>query len=343
MLHALLDENGDDNMSNNGNSTQRINEIDVLKGLGMLLVILGHCVVFGGGKNSVLYATILSFHMPLFFFASGLLYVKRDIKETIAKKAASLLWPVIFYSMLNVLIHEILHLANLDSYSIIRILAFDGFWFLLSLLFIVLLQCFVEKYAGCMVNKTSWGISIAIIILFFGLMYSKLIAGKEVILATALVGYGFYSFGIYFGQLIRKLIAINEKMTGRFILMLLGIICLMLLSCSSTLNKNVLMYVSDYGDSLLFVGNAVLGIIGSIFLAFSIKKNQVLEYFGKNSLIILITHFPVYQILIKICGIAFPDQMWLAIFAGFTATCIVEAIIVYIINRFFPIFNCRLF
>lgn len=44
--------------------------IDVLKGLGILLVILGHSVK----PDGVLATSIYSFHMPLFFFIAGYLY-----------------------------------------------------------------------------------------------------------------------------------------------------------------------------------------------------------------------------------------------------------------------------
>lgn len=44
--------------------------IDVAKGVAMLLVIIGHITII----PSWLYAWINSFHMPLFFFLSGMVY-----------------------------------------------------------------------------------------------------------------------------------------------------------------------------------------------------------------------------------------------------------------------------
>ncbi|MCI7040909.1 MAG: acyltransferase family protein [Lachnospiraceae bacterium] len=43
----------------------RINWIDVVRGIGILLVILGHC------QNPLFYLIFYAFHMPLFFFISG--------------------------------------------------------------------------------------------------------------------------------------------------------------------------------------------------------------------------------------------------------------------------------
>ena len=44
--------------------------IDVAKGIAMILVIIGHITIL----PTWLYAWINSFHMPLFFFLSGMVY-----------------------------------------------------------------------------------------------------------------------------------------------------------------------------------------------------------------------------------------------------------------------------
>ena len=43
----------------------RSNFIDIVKGIGIFLVVLGH-------QNTILTQEIYSFHMPLFFFLSGI-------------------------------------------------------------------------------------------------------------------------------------------------------------------------------------------------------------------------------------------------------------------------------
>ena len=50
-------------------SIARNNYIDVLKGLGIVMVIMGHCLSY---TDNPLNKMILSFHMPLFYFISGL-------------------------------------------------------------------------------------------------------------------------------------------------------------------------------------------------------------------------------------------------------------------------------
>ena len=58
---------------------KRYEEIDLCRGFGILLVVLGHALKQTGETNSVfetVNAVIYSFHMPMFFFLSGFVAVK---------------------------------------------------------------------------------------------------------------------------------------------------------------------------------------------------------------------------------------------------------------------------
>lgn len=50
--------------------SNRIEEVDISKGIGMVLVITGHLCVGAPLRNF-----IYSFHMPLFFVLSGFVYL----------------------------------------------------------------------------------------------------------------------------------------------------------------------------------------------------------------------------------------------------------------------------
>lgn len=56
-------------------SNKRVLYIDVMKGIGILMVALGHCIP---NVDHPIYRAILSFHMPLFFFISGFLFCGKD-------------------------------------------------------------------------------------------------------------------------------------------------------------------------------------------------------------------------------------------------------------------------
>ncbi len=52
---------------------QRNETLDIAKGLGIVLVVLGHNPVFREGAHW-LYEAVYLFHMPLFFFLSGVTF-----------------------------------------------------------------------------------------------------------------------------------------------------------------------------------------------------------------------------------------------------------------------------
>lgn len=85
---------------------------DILKGMAILLVILGHCIQFGSGsayeagaffQSNSLFIWIYSFHMPLFmilagYFAAGSLQRYTGI-ECIVRRIRSLVIPIFTWSV----------------------------------------------------------------------------------------------------------------------------------------------------------------------------------------------------------------------------------------------------
>lgn len=63
-------------------------ELDVAKGIAIVLMVLGHMHF-----SKVLDHYIYAFHMPIFFFISGMLFKPRPVKDTLMRKARALLTP----------------------------------------------------------------------------------------------------------------------------------------------------------------------------------------------------------------------------------------------------------
>ena len=65
------------------NRKMRLEWVDISKGIGILLVIIGHCVYIGGSIHN----WIFSFHMPLFFILSGMFIKDEPVQKFVGKKA----------------------------------------------------------------------------------------------------------------------------------------------------------------------------------------------------------------------------------------------------------------
>ncbi len=75
-------------------STKRIAWLDVAKGLGILLVVLGHNHI--KDDFPLVYQTIYSFHMPFFFLVSGMFFKKEyGFWQLVKRRFKSLLLPYI--------------------------------------------------------------------------------------------------------------------------------------------------------------------------------------------------------------------------------------------------------
>ncbi len=148
--------------SNQFSSNQRIDWIDYAKGIGIFLVVLGHTLRGlldspGLGYSNELQAIdtwIYAFHMPLFFFLSGLLAKRsngKSIKHFLAEKLGAILYPYAVWSLfigdLRVLVGQNkVSLSNfmLDFWKIVY-QPIDIFWFLYALFLISTIYFFLSK------------------------------------------------------------------------------------------------------------------------------------------------------------------------------------------------------
>jgi fucose 4-O-acetylase-like acetyltransferase len=132
----------------------RIEWIDTAKGLGIILVVVGHVLrglttaqVMGpGGAARFLDGWIYSFHMPLFFFLSGLFLfqsaTKSSLRVFILGKLRLIAYPYVIWSIITVLLKaELGTIPNtprgLSDLLLIPFSPIEQFWFLYVLLVLV--------------------------------------------------------------------------------------------------------------------------------------------------------------------------------------------------------------
>lgn len=94
-------------------NVKRIEWIDVCKGLGIFLVFIGHTNV--SQLSRTLYDWIYSFHMPLFYMLSGLVFDKtkyNTFRKYINRRFKTLILP---FFILNTILYIIAEVLNLDN------------------------------------------------------------------------------------------------------------------------------------------------------------------------------------------------------------------------------------
>ena len=135
---------------------KRNKSIDILKGIGIIFVILGHMQRYIP-TNLLIY--IYSFHMPLFFYISGYLYKKnyeeKTIKEYLIKRSKELIYPYISLNVINFIwyalktqsFNELIKycISFLYSNYIFEINYVGAIWFLLCLFVVEVLYFILKK------------------------------------------------------------------------------------------------------------------------------------------------------------------------------------------------------
>jgi acyltransferase len=323
--------------------------IDSLKGMAIILVVIGHLTTISSGLNQYIY----SFHMPLFFFISGYLinfekYINLE-KTYLIKRASSLIIPYFFFSIISYIFYIAMdclyqpQIQNVDVFGkgvffnlYAVICSANGYlidtplWFLPCLLITEILFFISKKFF----KQNYEFLALVIIFSIIGFLYHVYIPlrmpwGIDI----ALTGIVFYSAGYLFRRKYED--AFFRKSYVFFsVLFFIHI-------TSSFINSRVDMYKLTYNNYFLFYLSAFSGILFYIYVFKMIKPSKILQFYGKNSLIILGIHYLIISTLKYTLPILFgylnlqSNESIFFVADIFLALLLVIPTIV-IINRYFP-------
>lgn len=153
--------------------------VDYAKSIGIILVVYGHVarglhnagIEISESLYSLCDSIVYSFHMPLFFFLSGLFFyssfLKRGAKQLILIKIDSIIYPYILWSLFQGFIEYFLSKYTNGNILISEILSLlwrprAQFWFLYALFFIFLTTTLLYILIS---NKSQYKDSFCIILL----------------------------------------------------------------------------------------------------------------------------------------------------------------------------------
>lgn len=121
----------------------RFDDIDILRGLGIIIMVMGHV-----GFSGIFDVWIHTYHMPLFFVISGFFFKKREnfnVKALIAKKAKTLLIPYLFFGIFHYVLwlfvftepefNKLEPLMRLFSFNTVHLPIAGALWFFTALFF----------------------------------------------------------------------------------------------------------------------------------------------------------------------------------------------------------------
>lgn len=271
----------------------RIKYVDICKGIGIMLVLFGHSLTLM--DNSV-NRFILSFHMPLFFFISGITFSNNYSLVRMIKREMTLVIPIITGAVLSFFGEILCDVILMNKKNIIDINFWNKLdnWFLITLILSQLIVFVIRIFKIKLLNYFALIISL---ILFFMLNmgdipYFKYIEKTCCAVVFMLIGkeIGTYSISV-----------IKRKTDNWFINPI--VILFILVAILSSINVPIGMANNTYGNKFLFLTTAILGTYMTLLLSNYLCGSRFLEFCGRNSIYIFITHFSVQKILITLWGI----------------------------------------
>jgi len=284
----------------------RIHWIDVARGIGIIFIIYAHVL----GSHDFRYL-FYSFHIPLFFFLSGVVYNhKKYINFLIflRKSVKGLLIPYFIFSFIFYILWLIRLRADLFSPESIRqflsifygnsnnnlMLFNDTLWFLPTLFVTRLLFAGIAKFS----TKAKSLILTLFLFSIFGYLLSifasniKLPFGAE----TSISAVVFYGLGFLYYQSEKAKLLLSKYKYFLFIPLLIigGYISTI---DFNTYGQQIDMRLSHLNNYFFFYIAAFCGIFAWISFSVIINKNSWLEKLGRNSLILFVWHPLVFTYL----------------------------------------------
>ena len=342
----------------------RLTYLDMVKGIGIIFVVMGHSQYLGGQIRIV----ITSFHMPLFFIVSGMLIFhigeeRRPMRETLKRKARSMLVPYAVFSAVYLAIYGgyyslYLHMIEPKTITgyLIQTFGLGGMsvlWFLTALffaelIFLLLLKRCKKHHAAVIIICIVFAVAAPVIRPYFDHAFPRTNVACKLLyelLGTwfrSLVGMGFLMIGYELMPLFHRLDRCIVSKRRHLLCACAGIAGLVLTVCLSLCNGLTDMHYMIFHRLWLYYLNAFLG-TGSLLLICKYGKTlQGLCYLGANSLIIMVTHLDCQYMLKAIDFGKFlvslsPYGKWYCLYFGIAAAMLVmELVTIYVVNHFVP-------
>lgn len=270
--------------------------LDATKGIGIILVVLGHSNI-----PNLFTQVIFAFHMPLFFFLAGMVYKRSmySFKIFFWRKAQALLVPYMLFGVLVFL--SLYYSGQLRSNWAYGFFIFgDGFnsalWFLTHLFILYVAMFFIIELFG---EKLQFLIIIAIL----GVLFEMICTFVNLKLFWHIEIIGISSFFFLVGYILKNKIQ-NYLDTQKFWQLLIYILffSLMLYLHILVYGAHIDLNSNFLGSPLLFLALASIGILLTISIANYLQNFRLFLFLGQNTLTIIGTHQAIPMLLVTFYG-----------------------------------------
>jgi fucose 4-O-acetylase-like acetyltransferase len=279
--------------------TNRSCSADILKGIGVILVVMGHVT-----HNVSLDNWIYAFHMPLFFLLSGIFF--KPTFENWKKSFKRLLIPYIFFAIVSFVYWRFVEMKfrPLPDDFDVNMHVFDIFWQTMEFRFNVVLwflPCLfiVQSIGWVLFSKVKdWRIALGITIFWLALASLIHCNVKSMWVNESFYAFPFFGVGYLIGK--ERFISTEEYLRSvsrniYIVLAILPLIGVWFLNIGN--DMQICSYCNGY---FLFFIIALVCILCCYVISSKLSMNKWLMWLGINSLAIMCIHEPMKRILIVV-------------------------------------------
>ena len=295
-------------------SDKRNAVIDIAKGIGIILVILGHLAIPG----DLLCTFIYTFHMPLFFFLSGCVMSSKYLKGGISKRIYPMLLVYTEICLISTVICSLIPSITVTRYMFIytvilmvqpEIIYAGHLWYLIATawcfaLFFVINNMFYKRrlYAG-FAAFLIYSITAAVSTKFIDVIIGDYQVADIFKIRTSFIGFLFFELG-YIIKECDILSKFQKSSPIPVVLLLLSGICCTELA--NLINGKVNIAMPLLKDPVVYLFGSISGIIMIYAASVLLEKNgiikKILTWYGRHTLPIFITHIWFINIIQWVMG-----------------------------------------
>lgn len=289
---------------------------DVAKGIGMILVVLGHGMF-------PLHSLIDSFHMPLFFILAGLFVDadKNSINDYVSKRFVRVMIPYFIFAV--VVGVYAMPMGTQEMVHHVKSLWFLYTIFLASSLYYIIRRYIVIKWCNLLLFAIA-----------FLIPFNSPGGGNLMELSVVIVRILYAVFFIHIGWIYNFY---RSKVNLRWYVPLITL--LVFLCCNVIVIKQYTLLNISYFSGTLFqlpvyilVASTLSGSYLVMYVSQKIEEASTLQYIGRNSLAIYAFHIPLIWKLNKLIGsLPHYDKMTYKLLYAISEYCIVFAVVMTLI------------
>lgn len=278
----------------------RIEWVDIAKAICMICVVITHCSYC----NNYIRAIFEPFFLTTFFFLSGYVYKnKYNFKQLLIKKAKTILFPWLFFGIINIVLSQILSFnkhTSLINEIICMFLQIRGnsdvLWFLACLFITFIPFYFFSKH----LNKSSF--FIAFLLSVISVLYCKYIKISTPFYENNALPWHIQmvfiaNFFMMLGYYYKNYNIIADKYIQNKVLIILGLIYIIIIYVNLIFFGNIVSLSCYDANIFIWYFLNVLGITIIIEISKRIKANKFFSFIGSNTILIFCMHGKVLSVL----------------------------------------------